>query len=93
MSLSKVDATYDLTIELGIPIDMVVFESDVGVELINIDKERFNLTFNRPDLLVRFSYLLFLYLKPHTFFLPRSFSRMGNNYSPTSHSDNLTKSD
>lgn len=58
MSLSKVNATYDLTIELGIPIEMVIFESDVGVELINTDKERFNLTFNRPDLLVSFSYLV-----------------------------------
>lgn len=51
MSLSKVDGTYDLTIELGVPIEMVVFESDVAVELINVDKERYSLVFERPNYL------------------------------------------
>lgn len=52
MSLSKTDATYDVTIELGVPIEMVIFEGDVGVELMNVDKGKYHLVFDRPNLLV-----------------------------------------
>lgn len=52
MILSKADATYDLTIELGVPIEMIVFESDVAVELLNVDPEKAHLSFEKPKLLV-----------------------------------------
>lgn len=51
MHLSKVDGTYDLTIETGVAIEMVVFESDVAVELINVDEEKYQLLFQRPKML------------------------------------------
>lgn len=53
MVLSKIDATYDVTIELGMPIEMMVIESDVEVQLINSDEEKFNLVLERPNYLVR----------------------------------------
>lgn len=53
MILSKADATYDLTIELGVPIEMVIFESDVAIELLNVDPEKCHLSFDKPKLLVK----------------------------------------
>lgn len=53
MILSKNDATYDLTIELGVAIEMIIFESDVAVELINMDPEKYHLSFDKPNLLVK----------------------------------------
>lgn len=60
MNLSKSDATYTLTIEMGIPIEMVIFEADVSIEIINMDQEKFHMEMQRPNLLVRLRVHLFV---------------------------------
>lgn len=52
MNLSRKEGIYNLTIELGVPIEMVVFESDVAVELINVDKDKYYIGYEQPNLLV-----------------------------------------
>lgn len=51
-SLSKANASYNLTIELGVAIDMIIFEGDVEVELINVDTSKYTITLDRPNVLV-----------------------------------------
>ena len=45
-------ATYELTLELGVPIESVMLEGDVEVELLNVDEEKYRLILERPNVLV-----------------------------------------
>lgn len=52
MVLSKADATYDLSVEIGVPIELVVFESDVPVELMPADNDNAVLSLEKPNIVV-----------------------------------------
>lgn len=57
MNLSKIDASYNLTIEVPAPIDNILLQSEVPVDLLDVEKNSAVVSFSEADPKVIFTYL------------------------------------